>query len=121
MTSTEKKIVLITGKGLLSWIFSSVYNNIQCAGGNQGVGYETAKNLVLYSQDYHVILGSRDASKGESAAEELQSTSGVKGTVSFTQIDVTDDQSVDAVASRIATEYGRLGVLVNNAGIVSGQ
>lgn len=88
-------------------------------GGNQGVGYETAKNLVLFSQDYHVILGSRDISKGEAAAKELQATEGIKGTASSTQIDVTDDHSVDAAAARIASEYGRLDVLVNNAGIVS--
>ncbi|KAI1774058.1 NAD(P)-binding protein [Hypoxylon cercidicola] len=100
MASPNQKIVLITG-------------------GNQGVGYETAKNLVLSSQDYHVILGSRDISKGEAAAKELQATEGIKGTVSSTQIDVTNDQSVDAAASRIASEYGRLDVLVNNAGIVS--
>lgn len=85
------------------------------------MGYETAKNLVVSSQDYHVILGSRDASKGVTAAKELQAANDVKGTVSSTQIDVTDDQSVDAAASRIAAEYGRLDVLVNNAGIVSGQ
>ncbi|KAI1374089.1 NAD(P)-binding protein [Hypoxylon crocopeplum] len=100
MALPDKKVVLVTG-------------------GNQGVGYETAKNLVLSSRDYHVILGSRDTSKGEAAARELQAVDGVKGTVSSTQIDVTDDESVDAAAARVASEYGRLDVLVNNAGIVS--
>jgi len=57
--------------------------------------------------------------KGEAAAKELQSLKGVKGTVSSTQIDVTDDKSVDAAATRLAAEYGWLDVLVNNAGIVS--
>ncbi|KAI1097647.1 NAD(P)-binding protein [Jackrogersella minutella] len=100
MASLEKKIVLITG-------------------GNQGVGYETAKNLVLSSQEYHVILGSRDITRGEAAAKELQSVEGIKGTVSSIQIDVTSDQSVDAAAQRVAAEHGRLDVLVNNAAIAS--
>ncbi|KAI1142736.1 NAD(P)-binding protein [Hypoxylon sp. FL0543] len=100
MALPDKKIVLITG-------------------GNQGVGYETAKNLVLSSQDYHVILGSRDISRGKAAVKDIQAVDGVKGTVSSTQIDVTDDRSVDAAAARLASEYGRLDVLVNNAGIVS--
>ncbi|KAI1461609.1 NAD(P)-binding protein [Annulohypoxylon moriforme] len=100
MASSNKKIVLITGA-------------------NQGVGYETAKNLILSSQDYHVILGSRDIAKGEAAAKELQAVEDIKGTVSPTQIDVTNDTSVDAAASRISSEYGHLDILVNNAGIVS--
>ncbi|KAM6508196.1 hypothetical protein FALCPG4_018078 [Fusarium falciforme] len=98
--SSAKRIVLITGA-------------------NQGVGYETAKNLVLSAADYHVILGSRDKAKGESAAKELQSVSGIKGTVSSTQLDVTDDGSVDGAAKRLGDEWGRLDVLVNNAGIIS--
>lgn len=88
-------------------------------GANQGVGYETAKNLVRSSADYHVILGSRDTAKGEAAAKDLQSETGTKGTVSSVQLDVTDDSSVDAAAQRVETEWGALDVLVNNAGIVS--
>lgn len=46
------------------------------------MGYETAKNLLLSSADYHVILGSHDSTKGDKAAMDLLSTSGVKGTAS---------------------------------------
>ncbi|KAF4415771.1 hypothetical protein F53441_14600 [Fusarium austroafricanum] len=88
-------------------------------GANQGVGYETAKNLLLSSVKYHVILGSRDEYKGEAAARELQSMEDIKGTVSSIQLDVTDDNSVDAAARTLASEWGRLDTLVNNAGIIS--
>ncbi|KAH0440481.1 short chain dehydrogenase [Colletotrichum camelliae] len=100
MAAADKKLVLITG-------------------GNQGVGYETAKSLLLSSADYHVILGSRDSAKGETAAKGLLSTPGVKGTASSLQIDVTDDASINEAASKVESEYGRLDILVNNAGIIS--
>ncbi|KAM0543980.1 hypothetical protein ACHAPJ_012004 [Fusarium lateritium] len=98
--SQYKKLVLITGA-------------------NQGVGFETAKNLVLSSVDYHVVIGSRDEFKGEDTARELQSLENIKGTVSSIQLDVTDDNSVDAAAHTLASEWGRLDILVNNAGIIS--
>ena len=43
----------------------------------------------------------------------------IKGTVDAVQIDVTDDASVDAAADSVSRKYGRLDVLVNNAGIFS--
>ncbi|KAH7184727.1 uncharacterized protein B0J16DRAFT_286153 [Fusarium flagelliforme] len=98
--SKYKKLVLITGA-------------------NQGVGYETAKNLVLSSVDYHVVIGSRDEAKGEAAARSLQSLDNIKGTVSSIQLDVTDDTSVDDAAHTLASEWGRLDILVNNAGMIS--
>ncbi|KAF4462089.1 short-chain alcohol dehydrogenase [Fusarium albosuccineum] len=98
--SAYKKIVLITGA-------------------NQGVGYETAKNLVLSSPDYHVILGCRNILKGEEAAANLQELPDIKGTVLSTELDVTDDTSVDAAAKLVGSEYGRVDILVNNAGIIS--
>ncbi|KAL4892771.1 hypothetical protein BDV59DRAFT_202512 [Aspergillus ambiguus] len=87
-------------------------------GANQGIGYETAKDLVL-SDNYHVIIGSRDISKGKDAAKRLQSLPDVKGTASSVQIDVTDDNSVDEAAATIAAQFSRLDVLINNAGIVA--
>ena len=41
----------------------------------------------------------------------------IKGTLAVIQIDVTDDASVDAAAREIKDSFGRLDVLVNNAGI----
>ncbi|CAD6442949.1 0230ae5e-e868-4b83-a4f4-233390b6498b [Sclerotinia trifoliorum] len=98
--STAQKLVLITG-------------------GNQGIGFETAKNLLLSSPEYHVILGCRDLNKAEAAIKELQAIPEIKGSVSATQLDVTDDQSVDAAATRLASDFGKLDILINNAGIIS--
>ncbi|MCJ1309070.1 hypothetical protein MMC25_002725 [Agyrium rufum] len=88
-------------------------------GANQGIGYATAKNLVLGSASYRVIIGSRVLSKGEDAVAHLQGLSNINGTASAIQIDVTSDDSVDSAAKHIAKEFGRLDILVNNAGICS--
>ncbi|KAI6376060.1 hypothetical protein MCOR25_002875 [Pyricularia grisea] len=100
MAAIGNKIVLITGA-------------------NQGVGYETAKNLILSSADYHVIIGSRDSTKGEAAVRELLSTAGVKGTAEAVQLDVTDQASIERAMSSIESQHGRLDCLVNNAGVIS--
>jgi NAD(P)-dependent dehydrogenase (short-subunit alcohol dehydrogenase family) len=85
-------------------------------GANQGIGFETAKNLLLPSATYHVLLGSRDLAKGLEAVSSLAKLP-IKGTVIALQIDVTDDVSVDAAARQVKDTFGRLDVLVNNAGI----
>ena len=88
------------------------------SGANQGVGFETAKNLLLSSANYHVLIGSRDPTKGLAAVTTLKE-SPIKGTVSFIQIDVTNTASVDAAVKQVSDTYGRLDILVNNAGIIS--
>jgi len=55
-----------------------------------------------------VLAGARDAERGRRTADEL-------GAV-FLEIDPTSDASVAAAAGRVRSEYGRLDVLVNNAG-----
>jgi NAD(P)-dependent dehydrogenase (short-subunit alcohol dehydrogenase family) len=78
-------------------------------GGNQGIGFQIAKELV--SNGLTVLIGARDFEKGEKAAQEIG------GDVHAIQLDVTDQASIDAAASRIRSEFGQLDVLMNNAGI----
>jgi len=78
-------------------------------GANQGVGLEVVKKLV--AANHTVLLGSRDLAKGEAAAKQAGD-----GAIAI-QIDVTDPNSIDAAAARIAGEYGYLDLLVNNAAI----
>ncbi len=38
----------------------------------QGIGFETAKKLAKEHPGYHVLVGSRDAAKGEAAVAKLK-------------------------------------------------
>ena len=78
-------------------------------GANQGVGNEIAKALA--ANGYRVYVGSRNLSNGEKAAAEMGEHA------SAIQLDVTQQQSINAAVARIDREYGRLDLLVNNAGI----
>lgn len=82
-------------------------------GGNRGMGYEIAKELA--SKGQHVIIGARDSEKGKLAAAKL-SAEGLN--VDAIQLDVTDPQSVDRAGEIIKARYGRLTILINNAGAV---
>ncbi len=83
------------------------------SGGNRGIGLEICRQLA--ERDYTVILGSRDYEKGRAAAGELE------GNVIPHQLDVSDPQSVDSIATSLEEEFGRLDVLVNNAGIANDE
>ncbi|MFD6191431.1 SDR family oxidoreductase [Streptomyces sp. NPDC060275] len=82
-------------------------------GANKGLGREVARQLGLRGMT--VLAGARDRSRGTRAVEELRQ-SGIDA--HFIQLDVDDESSVSAAADRIAREFGRLDVLVNNAGVV---
>lgn len=62
------------------------------------------------------MLGSRNITKGEAAISKIHDRK-PKGTVSLVQLDADDDASINAAVQHIEQEYGRLDVLINNAGI----
>jgi NAD(P)-dependent dehydrogenase (short-subunit alcohol dehydrogenase family) len=82
------------------------------SGANRGIGREVAAQLAALG--YHVVVGSRDLKKGEEAASEIGDDAVA------CQLDVRDEESISRCIARIAAEYGRLDVLVNNAGITGG-
>ncbi len=78
-------------------------------GANKGIGLEIAKGLA--SHGLTVLVGSRNLENAEAAAKSIGAQAHA------VQIDVTDQTSITVAAERIQREFGRLDVLVNNAGI----
>lgn len=81
-------------------------------GANKGIGKEIARQLG--AQGMTALIGARDAQRGGEAAAELKQQ-GIDARV--VPLDVTDEAGISEAARRIESEFGRLDVLVNNAGI----
>ncbi len=88
---TNKKVALVTGA-------------------NKGIGFEVAK--ILLNKGVYVIIGSRDLEKGKQALRDLGNEN-----VSFVQIDITNEKSVKDAKNIISKEFGKLDILINNAGV----
>jgi NAD(P)-dependent dehydrogenase (short-subunit alcohol dehydrogenase family) len=82
-------------------------------GANKGIGLETARGLGKLG--FTVVLGSRDEARGRAAADKLRSE-GIEG-VEAVRFDVTRPEDHKAVTRYLQERYGRLDVLVNNAGV----
>ena len=78
-------------------------------GANKGIGLQIAKDLIGHG--FAVIVGSRRVEDGVAAAKSIGANAHA------IQLDVTDQASIDVAAARIRIEFGRLDVLMNNAGI----
>jgi NAD(P)-dependent dehydrogenase (short-subunit alcohol dehydrogenase family) len=80
-------------------------------GANRGIGVEVVRQLA--QRGFTAVLGSRDLEKGRAAAETLGRLD-----VEPRRLDVANPDSVRDLAAELEGAYGRLDVLVNNAGIL---
>ncbi|MFO8085940.1 MAG: SDR family oxidoreductase [Desulfobacterales bacterium] len=94
MNSADKRVALVTGA-------------------NRGIGFEIAGQLA--SKNMTVIIGARDETKGVEARDRLAARN---MDIHFVLLDVADQTTIQAAAGKIRDKFGRLDVLVNNAGIL---
>ena len=82
-------------------------------GANKGIGLEIARQIGR--QGITVVLGSRDPQKGQAAADLLKSEGIDAHTV---KLEVTDEADRAATLTFLQNTFGRLDILINNAGIL---
>ncbi|WP_154796072.1 SDR family NAD(P)-dependent oxidoreductase [Occultella kanbiaonis] len=82
-------------------------------GANRGIGLTTARRLGELG--WRVLLGARDAGRGEAAAADL-AAAGLD--VSAVTLDVTSQDSVLAAVEQVRAHHDHLDVLINNAGVL---
>jgi NAD(P)-dependent dehydrogenase (short-subunit alcohol dehydrogenase family) len=81
-------------------------------GANKGIGFEIARQLGR--RGMAVIVGARNPEKGAEAAASLK-REGVDARA--VTLDVTNQGTIDTAAREVEESFGKLDVLVNNAGI----
>jgi 3-oxoacyl-[acyl-carrier protein] reductase len=80
-------------------------------GGAQGLGYAIAE--VFVAEGARVMLGDLDLERNRAAAEALGGDDAARAV----RCDVTSPAEVDALVAAAVEQFGRLDVMVNNAGI----
>ncbi|AJK48740.1 SDR family oxidoreductase [Burkholderia plantarii] len=90
----ENKVVLITG-------------------GSTGIGAEAARHLA--ARGARVAVAARRRDKLDEVVADIEAAGGEARAYA---LDVTDRHRVEAVAAAVVADFGRLDVLVNNAGLM---
>jgi NAD(P)-dependent dehydrogenase (short-subunit alcohol dehydrogenase family) len=89
---------------------------IVVTGGNRGIGFEICRQLA--SRGAQVVLTARQPEAGQAAASRLASQ---KPAAQFHPLNVTEPESIAALRDFLERTFGRLDVLVNNAGIITDE
>jgi NAD(P)-dependent dehydrogenase (short-subunit alcohol dehydrogenase family) len=90
--------------------------NIIITGANSGIGYEAAK--ILAKNDANIIMACRDLSRAQKAKDEI-----IKeypdASISLYELDLSSLKSVDKFIKDIKSDYEKIDILLNNAGVMA--
>jgi NADP-dependent 3-hydroxy acid dehydrogenase YdfG len=94
MLNVENKVIIITGA-------------------SSGIGAATAKLLAKHGA--RVVLGARRCDRLEAIAKEIRAAG---GTAEYQTLDVTQRSQLEAIVQFAQSKFGRVDVLINNAGVM---
>src|SRR5689334_19987731 len=83
-------------------------------GGSSGIGRHLAGKLLEYGNK--IVIASNDSSHLEQVAAELEETS---SEIFFYNVDVSNTESVQAMAEFVLQDHGCPDILVNSAGFAT--
>ena len=86
---------------------------VAITGASSGIGAATARRLA--TEGHRLLLGARRTDRLDTLTKEITEAG---GTATFQRLDVTDADDVQAFVSAARAHYGRVDVLVNNAGVM---
>ncbi|MFG2973309.1 SDR family oxidoreductase [Streptomyces sp. NPDC048331] len=86
---------------------------VAITGASSGIGEATARRLA--ADGHRLFLGARRTERLDALRREIEEAG---GTAEFRRLDVTDAADVRAFVAAALDRYGRLDVLVNNAGVM---
>jgi 3-oxoacyl-[acyl-carrier protein] reductase len=81
-------------------------------GGAQGIGKETAKRFL--QEGANVVICDYNETTGQAALQEFNQEK-----ASFYKVDVSDSAQIQDMVQSVMDKYGRIDVLINNAGITA--
>src|SRR6266516_473922 len=84
-------------------------------GADTGLGFETAR--VLAARGASVVLAVRDTEKGKRAAARIARTT-PGADVMVSPLDLASLDSIRAAADELRAQHPRIGLLINNAGVL---
>ncbi len=87
--------------------------NILITGASSGIGAATAQ--LLAAQGHRILLGARRTERLAGLVKEIEAEG---GRADHQELDVTSLESMRAFAAIAQEKYGRIDVLVNNAGVM---
>ncbi len=80
-------------------------------GGSRGIGQAVAE---LFAKEGAVVIIVDLLPQGEKVAQGINSSG---GTAEFHKVSVTDKSAIESLFERVNSKYGRIDILINNAGI----
>ena len=93
--------------------------SIVITGANRGIGFGLAKRLLKNPSKPKVIITSRDETRGKAAVNEiLDEYPSSKESLYYHVLDVTNKDTYSPFSDWIKSTFGKIDVLVNNAGVL---